>query len=242
VFITVPCGGACTSYKVTLGIDTAINSLTLGDTSSSQFLDIYSHSLTMNKASIINVNGQITGNEFILSMFGSNALTVNGILYIFNSNVINAPIDLSGQIVVNGYYNVINGNVTTHSTSHIAIIGVTGGSEPVDAGLEFMTNLTNYGLIELGTNVAGPTAWLIAPGVTNASTGIIRGEGILQKTGEGGGGTIINGGTVNPGAPIGLLTINDNYVQQASGILNIEIGGTTAGTQYDKLTVNGQAD
>lgn len=50
-----------------------------------------------------------------------------------------------------------------------------------------------------------------------------------------------NGGTVAPGHSPGLMTVNGDYTQGANGVLNLEIGGTTAGTEYDQLKVNGTA-
>jgi hypothetical protein len=41
--------------------------------------------------------------------------------------------------------------------------------------------------------------------------------------------------------PIGVINITGSYVQTASGALSIELGGTTAGTQYDQLRVGGSA-
>jgi filamentous hemagglutinin family protein len=49
------------------------------------------------------------------------------------------------------------------------------------------------------------------------------------------------GGTVTPGASPGALTINGNYVQGPGGTLVVELGGTTGGSQYDQLIVNGNA-
>ena len=37
------------------------------------------------------------------------------------------------------------------------------------------------------------------------------------------------------------MTVNGNYIQGSTGILNIEIGGTTVGTQYDRLAITGAA-
>ena len=41
------------------------------------------------------------------------------------------------------------------------------------------------------------------------------------------------GGTLAPGHSAGRTTIDGNYTQQAAGTMEIEIGGTTADTQYD---------
>ena len=50
-----------------------------------------------------------------------------------------------------------------------------------------------------------------------------------------------NSGTVVPGHSPGTISISGNYSQGASGTLNLEIGGRTAGTQFDQLAVAGQA-
>jgi hypothetical protein len=45
---------------------------------------------------------------------------------------------------------------------------------------------------------------------------------------------------VNPGASPGTIAIgtsSQDYTQQSAGVLNIEIGGTAAGVQYDQVTV-----
>jgi hypothetical protein len=52
---------------------------------------------------------------------------------------------------------------------------------------------------------------------------------------------LVNDGTVSPGASPGIITVNGSYTQQANGVLEIELGGTTAGTGYDQLEVNGAA-
>ena len=48
-------------------------------------------------------------------------------------------------------------------------------------------------------------------------------------------------GVVAPGHPLGALTIIGHYTQGPGGTLRIDLGGTTAGVNYDVLNVNGQA-
>jgi hypothetical protein len=52
---------------------------------------------------------------------------------------------------------------------------------------------------------------------------------------------VTNKATVAPGASAGILTVNGDYKQTAAGSLNIEIGGTTPGVNYDQLVVVGNA-
>ena len=49
-------------------------------------------------------------------------------------------------------------------------------------------------------------------------------------------------GTVGPGKSPGILTVNGNYTQAANGSLALEIRGTEAGAEHDKLVVSGIAD
>src|SRR6185369_2400999 len=48
---------------------------------------------------------------------------------------------------------------------------------------------------------------------------------------------VINSAVVSPGLPLGELDISGNYQQTASGALNIELGGYTPGTEFDRITV-----
>ncbi len=49
----------------------------------------------------------------------------------------------------------------------------------------------------------------------------------------------INGGIHAPGLSPGVMTVNSNYTLNAAGTLQMEILGTTPGTQYDQLKVTG---
>ena len=54
------------------------------------------------------------------------------------------------------------------------------------------------------------------------------------------GGSILNQGTINPGASPGQLTIAGSLANSPTATLHIEISGTTAITQHDVLQVSGQ--
>jgi hypothetical protein len=57
-----------------------------------------------------------------------------------------------------------------------------------------------------------------------------------------GGNTLINNGTVSPGASPGTLVIAGNYTQSPTGILAIELAGTQQGVTYDLLQITGIAN
>src|SRR5262249_25758200 len=84
---------------------------------------------------------------------------------------------------------------------------------------------------------------LLSGGTLTASGGVNLQGGSLSGTGTVNG-NVTNAGTVSPGGDgaAGVLTINGSYTQTDSGVLLIELGGTTAGTQYDQPKVSGAAN
>jgi autotransporter-associated beta strand protein len=52
---------------------------------------------------------------------------------------------------------------------------------------------------------------------------------------------VINSGRVAPGFSPGIIRIEGDYSQENSGVLEIEVGGLTPGTQHDQLQVTGSA-
>jgi hypothetical protein len=63
------------------------------------------------------------------------------------------------------------------------------------------------------------------------NAGTITGSGVIDAP-------VNNFGTVRPGEPIGRLTVTSGFYNQTSvGVLEVELNGTTPGTQYDQLVV-----
>ena len=46
-------------------------------------------------------------------------------------------------------------------------------------------------------------------------------------------------GSSKPGFVFGILNISGNYTQESDGVLQIEVGGLSAGESYDQLRVTG---
>lgn len=78
---------------------------------------------------------------------------------------------------------------------------------------------------------------LVVPGAgVQLDGGLFGGRGTLQ------GHLANNAGNVAPGMDgVGVLTIAGNYTQAAAGVLEIQVGGTTAGVETDLLAVTGPA-
>ena len=124
------------------------------------------------------------------------------------------------------------------------------GTVTVQAGeLDLSSTSTNAGIIEISargtlsvnnySQTAGSTTLsggTLSGGPININAGALTGPGTINAD-------VIDGSEVIPGGAgaAGTLTINGNYTQTASGTLNIDLGGTTAGGQYDQLAVVGTA-
>src|SRR5579859_816431 len=113
-------------------------------------------------------------------------------------------------------------NQTSSGTIELSL-----GSLAISSAASF----TNSGTITVG---ASHTLTLGGVQLNNASGGTLSGGGTVA-------GDVSNAGTVDPGGPgtAGTLTITGTYTQTSTGVLNADIGGTTAGTQFDQLNVTG---
>ena len=115
--------------------------------------------------------------------------------------------------------------------------------------LDFGTSLVNSGSVTIasGTNLTedgysqtnGSTVLnggTLDGGPININGGTLIGSGVINAD-VAAAGQVIPGGT----GSAGLLSINGNYTQTAAGSIDVDLGGTTAGSQYDQLVVSGQA-
>jgi hypothetical protein len=102
---------------------------------------------------------------------------------------------------------------------------------------------TNGGTIQVGTLVAetsvrtaninlDSTGNLFTNRFVLGSSATLRGTGTFS-------GSATNGGTVQPGSGIGTLIVDGDFAQLPSGVLHIEVGGSTAPAQADLLQVTG---
>jgi hypothetical protein len=84
----------------------------------------------------------------------------------------------------------------------------------------------------------GTLTWSFSgAGVTG--TGTIDNVGLFAGPGNFRTGNVVNEGQIYPGGNggIGTLAVNGNFTQTATGVLSIDLGGPTPGTQFDQLTV-----
>jgi hypothetical protein len=88
-------------------------------------------------------------------------------------------------------------------------------------------------------NYVGGT--IVNDGTIDFGSGTFDNQGTLKGTGTFIGDLFNDSGTVAPGSSPGTMTIEGVFILDASGILEIEIGGFTPGT-FDLLDVTGTAD
>jgi hypothetical protein len=181
------------------------------------------------------------------SLSGSDNYDVSGLLTFNGALYTTGTTDAEGGIAL-GSFDLAYGTLNNHATATW-----TGGNSLIEAnavlnnlaGATFAVQTTavlsngqtasaieNAGLfiVSGGSSVAeGPVTF------ENAVGGILSGAGWLNVN-------ITNDGVVNPGSAgaAGTLTINGNYSQTATGSLNVDLGGTAAGSS-DQLAVSGTA-
>jgi hypothetical protein len=109
----------------------------------------------------------------------------------------------------------------------------TSGTVTVEAGATFI--VARYTQTGVTTTVDGTLT------VNNSFFGGVFLNGGLLNGGGTINGNVTNAAELRPGDAPGVLTINGNYTQTSAGTLDVEIGGTTVGSQYDRLAINGTA-
>jgi hypothetical protein len=98
-----------------------------------------------------------------------------------------------------------------------------------------------------GTMDTGGATYVQTAGVTRVNGVLSTGSSLVDIRGgtlSGTGlviGDVRNAGAVAPGNSPGILLVDGNYAQAPAGMLDIEIGGLTVGTEYDQLRVLGNA-
>ena len=157
------------------------------------------------------------------------------------ASTLNMPVDNQGTLVASGA-SAITGALTT-TVGSVLRMGQVDGSASL-ANLTVANGFTNNGAIELTVVVA--IAYSSQLTVTSGTLTNASGGSIASLNGAAGGGTrtlaavVDNQGTITVGpGTAGLLTINGGLT--TSGTINLELGGTTVTTQYDRIAVTGSA-
>ncbi len=139
----------------------------------------------------------------------------------------------TGNLLVTG----ANSKLTTTSPLVIGNNGSDGTATVASSGLVDVAGLTTLGAN--GTlNIQG--GLFRGPTLSNTLGGTFSFTGGSLNVGTFNGTLTQDGGTVVIGSSPGNTNVNGNYVQNA-GALEIELGGTTAASEFDTLSVTGTA-
>ena len=184
-------------------------------------------------------NVTLTNTDNILRGYGEIGFAAN------NFSVVNASdgiiqADVSGQTLqLNGTITFTNnGLMRAQNGGALTFNGFAGTTVTNNGGtVQALTGSTIFGLQLALTQTAGTID--LNGGSMNFPLGVDLNGGQLIGSGTFTGPIRNNGGVVAPGHSAGSLAITGNYTQGATGALDIEIGGTTAGTEFDQLQVSG---
>lgn len=181
--------------------------------------------------------GTISGKSLqnnITANWNSGNMTLSNSAVLLNNGTFNAinTTTITGsspaEFVNNGVFDKKTSCTTT--TMNIPFtnnnsIEITAGELIFQQGIQSETSFE----INLGSGTLDPGETL----TLGASDSLI-GSGTLSSN-------LVNGGSVSPGASPGTINVSGNYTQNVTGVLEMELGGTTAGTEYDQLVVSGSA-
>ena len=229
---------------------------------------LLSGSGTLSGTAAVNITTLFDGNSGTLAGTGPMTL-VNGATATLDLSTVSLtrPFVNHGAITMssNGYFNLNTGGSFTNSAdgtveiqhNTYAFYGSASGltlsnaghiTRTTSSGIAYINNLnvTNTGTVECQsgtldiytyTQTAGHTILSGGDFNTSSTTWNING-GDLTGTGTITG-NLSNAALVSPGQSPGSLTITGNYTQTINGTLDIEIDGTTPGTDFDQLVVQG---
>jgi hypothetical protein len=192
----------------------------------------------------------LTGGSYLLS----------GTLQFNNANIVTNSADVTftgtgGRIVdQNGNNGLLNLSTTTlkgtfslsgQDVFQTAGTYSNGGKSIILAGSYLTVGGTSTNYNQSGTTaVTTVDGKIIVPagGVTNITGGTLQGAGSFNgdvSIGNAAGGTAATFIVGDSKKSSALVTIENNYTQLATGITDVQIGGTNVGTQYSQLSVTG---
>jgi hypothetical protein len=94
-------------------------------------------------------------------------------------------------------------------------------------------NIESNGVIQISNGTLDAQFVDIRGGTLTGSGSVFTGSGPIPGQVEN------HGGTVAPGSGPGMLNISGRFVNGSAGVLEIELGGLTPGTQFDQVIVDG---
>jgi len=174
----------------------------------------------VNNATVLTLEGGAA--HPILNVGSDASIIVRG-----TGNFVNLPNGATTDLFNNNGQICLENNTTFLTSGEFE----NNGTVKVDAGSTLTVNvLDNDGTMTVnGTLIFGTEETI--------QTGTLGGAGTVN------GNRVVNamGGTTAPGQSPGVLTIDGDFVNDPTGIIEIELAGSTPGNEHDQLVVNGTA-
>ena len=191
---------------------------------------VISGNTTLNGTMLVNPTNAIWSAGNIVGLNGAAISNLVGASFInsFDGNM-NTGAGTTPVFVNSGTFQKTNGTAAAGFTSIDFQFINTGTVEVQTNTLRYGINQQSAGLTLLdGGNLAAQAQ------AVQISGGSLVGFGSITLANAQ---NLINSSSMSPGLPVGELDIAGNYQQTASGILNIDIGGYSPGTNFDLMTV-----
>ncbi len=153
--------------------------------------------------------------------------------YFTNEGSLTQAATANGSTVIKPAFTQTASGTTSVQEGYISFQSIASNAGTVTIASGASLGVSNYTQTAGSTVLNGAT---INGGSVSLTGGALTGTGSVNAN-------VSNAAQVVPGGTgaAGLLTINGSYTQTASGALDINIGGTTAGSQYGQLAVSGTA-
>ena len=174
----------------------------------------------------------------VLNISGSAAkyvhrtLTNNGTVVWTGDGAISGIAGAAHTVINNaGLFEILNDVAFASSGAGDAPVFNSNGVLRKETGLG-TTDFGNWVLNHSGTIDIQTGTIMVSGAFTNPATGALQGLGTFAVS------SLTNEGTINPGDSPGLLTVTGNTSFSGTGTINIELGGLTVGSDYDRLFVD----
>jgi hypothetical protein len=213
-----------------------------------------------------NTNSKIVISENSTATIGGD-LIVTGIRDFLTLNssslVINGNMDIDGDLPIRGGYRLAEPSLVSRDSiltvenlnltdARAIVSGITGSTVrtkgDLDVGRRSRLSIDKNSLLIVdgefevsGITTGNDGATVVILGTANVGNLDVNWGGTLTGSGTVNGLLIKNNGLVAPGSSPGILTLNADYEQSATGVLEIEVAGTVPGDEHDQLLVNGNA-
>ncbi|MGV3551807.1 cadherin-like domain-containing protein [Rhizobium sp.] len=191
---------------------------------------IYGQNLSITLAAGGSVSGGLSGDDRL----GGYSARANAIYFESGTNLLDMQGGtITGDVVANGSDDTLR--LSTGGAFDVSQIGTTfQGFEHLESANSGTTTLT--GDSSAAQSWSATSGTLLVNGSMSNTAFTIGSGATLGGSGTLGAVTVKSGGSIGPGNSPGILNTGDFSL---SGTLEIEISGTTVGTQYDQIKVTG---